>query len=68
MILILPIFYPPRQNSKDRPYAALLAAAALSPILMAALTQAYVSKIFPDLPWGWGSNCNSDGARFDHFA
>jgi hypothetical protein len=34
-----------------RLFAALLAGAALMPILMAALTQAYISKVFPDLPW-----------------
>jgi hypothetical protein len=34
-----------------RLYAALLAGAALSPTLMAALTQAYVSHALPDLPW-----------------
>ncbi len=35
----------------DRVYVALLAGAALSPILMAALTQVYISKALPDLPW-----------------
>lgn len=41
---------PPLPGS-PRVYAALLAGAALSPILMAAITQAYISRARPDLPW-----------------
>ena len=60
MILILPILYPSRQNSfpEDRPYAALLAGAALSLILVAALAGLCFKDISRSAP-GWGSN----GAR-----
>ncbi len=33
------------------PYAWLLAGVALSPILLAAITQVYISYALPDLPW-----------------
>jgi hypothetical protein len=38
-------------TSSRRLYAALLAGMALSPILLAAITQAYVSYALPSLPW-----------------
>ena len=40
-----------QKRAMPRLYAGLLAAAALSPILMAGITQAYISRARPDLPW-----------------
>lgn len=40
-----------QRRARPRFYAGLLAAAALTPILMAGLTQAYTSHSRPDLPW-----------------
>lgn len=42
----------PRASTRTRPlYACLFAGLALSPILLAAITQAYISYALPDLPW-----------------
>jgi hypothetical protein len=49
--IVLVTSYEVGRRLRLRLFAALLAGAALSPILMAALTQAYISKVFPDLPW-----------------
>ena len=45
--------FPRRPDARNPrlPYAWLLAGLALSPILLAAITQAYVSYALPDLPW-----------------